>query len=101
MKKDQESPHLQAKCIFLYTNLRQDAIIAFQSRDHLILHNAVSYLIGGLLESSLYFQPFPRYSVPAHVNEHTNEHTNEQTNKHDGSQYLLAELIILPQHCCG
>jgi len=24
---------------------------------------------------------------------HVNEHTNERTNKHDGSQYLLAEVI--------
>jgi len=33
------------------------------------------------------------------TNERTNETTNQQTNKHDGLQYLLAEVIIIICHC--
>jgi len=65
--------------------------------------------IGGPLELSLYLQSLSRYQAPTHVKKHTNEHTrasankrnneltNQPTNKHDGSQYPLAEVIIIIQ----
>jgi len=57
--------------------------------------------IGGPLEPSLYLQPFSTYLAQTHVNEHiktltkTHQWLNTQTNKHDGSQYLLSEVITI------
>jgi len=75
--------------ILRYIDIPFKATWRHPSRDHSISHMPSP---GGPLEPSLYLEPFSRYSAATKML--MKEQINEQTNKHNGSQYLLADVII-------